>query len=102
MIRRPPRSTLFPYTTLFRSERVARDRALVHTVHLDVQDVVVRRRGDREALIGAVIDRYRARRRDAAVGSGGGRDQVTDDCERGLDGVVRGHVAERVARDRAL
>src|SRR5438876_7784838 len=29
MIRRPPRSTLFPYTTLFRSldERVDRDRA---------------------------------------------------------------------------
>src|SRR3712207_6920267 len=26
MIRRPPRSTLFPYTTLFRSEYVARDR----------------------------------------------------------------------------
>src|SRR2546426_8219036 len=25
MIRRPPRSTLFPYTTLFRSERVQRD-----------------------------------------------------------------------------
>src|SRR5256885_9498683 len=24
MIRRPPRSTLFPYTTLFRSERVAK------------------------------------------------------------------------------
>src|SRR5258707_7393123 len=24
MIRRPPRSTLFPYTTLFRSERLAR------------------------------------------------------------------------------
>src|SRR2546427_7879792 len=30
MIRRPPRSTLFPYTTLFRSTR--RDRA--HPVHL--------------------------------------------------------------------
>src|SRR2546422_1432749 len=28
MIRRPPRSTLFPYTTLFRSER-----ALVHLDH---------------------------------------------------------------------
>src|SRR2546427_3503499 len=27
MIRRPPRSTLFPYTTLFRSGRAARDRA---------------------------------------------------------------------------
>src|SRR2546422_1783125 len=26
MIRRPPRSTLFPYTTLFRSLRVARSR----------------------------------------------------------------------------
>src|SRR5690348_18219570 len=26
MIRRPPRSTLFPYTTLFRSEREARGR----------------------------------------------------------------------------
>src|SRR3712207_7292566 len=25
MIRRPPRSTLFPYTTLFRSERDSRD-----------------------------------------------------------------------------
>src|SRR3989441_4035538 len=25
MIRRPPRSTLFPYTTLFRSQRVATD-----------------------------------------------------------------------------
>src|SRR6202521_3895917 len=29
MIRRPPRSTLFPYTTLFRSGRVAVDRAVV-------------------------------------------------------------------------
>src|SRR6266487_6376248 len=27
MIRRPPRSTLFPYTTLFRSSRRRRDRA---------------------------------------------------------------------------
>src|SRR2546430_7154620 len=27
MIRRPPRSTLFPYTTLFRSERVRADEA---------------------------------------------------------------------------
>src|SRR5947199_9702412 len=26
MIRRPPRSTLFPYTTLFRSPRIAYDR----------------------------------------------------------------------------
>src|SRR3712207_7598954 len=30
MIRRPPRSTLFPYTTLFRSEFVAGVDAVVH------------------------------------------------------------------------
>src|SRR2546425_8974501 len=30
MIRRPPRSTLFPYTTLFRSQLLALARALVH------------------------------------------------------------------------
>src|SRR3712207_7504072 len=29
MIRRPPRSTLFPYTTLFRSSEPSRRRALV-------------------------------------------------------------------------
>src|SRR2546430_13216829 len=28
MIRRPPRSTLFPYTTLFRSHPIARDAGL--------------------------------------------------------------------------
>src|SRR3712207_9021183 len=28
MIRRPPRSTLFPYTTLFRSDRVVRRRTV--------------------------------------------------------------------------
>src|SRR5690242_21207273 len=31
MIRRPPRSTLFPYTTLFRSERKVGDMYLVET-----------------------------------------------------------------------
>src|SRR2546423_3756681 len=30
MIRRPPRSTLFPYTTLFRSRAAARTRGLPH------------------------------------------------------------------------
>src|SRR2546423_11720267 len=34
MIRRPPRSTLFPYTTLFRSERWARHvEPQVHPLH---------------------------------------------------------------------
>src|SRR2546430_10249829 len=30
MIRRPPRSTLFPYTTLFRSQRLRRLHHLLH------------------------------------------------------------------------
>src|SRR3989449_10126545 len=32
MIRRPPRSTLFPYTTLFRSRRADRDLALLEAL----------------------------------------------------------------------
>src|SRR2546425_4949128 len=32
MIRRPPRSTLFPYTTLFRSQRVTPARLVVERV----------------------------------------------------------------------
>src|SRR2546430_14739434 len=34
MIRRPPRSTLFPYTTLFRSSRVRVPRAFCHGIDL--------------------------------------------------------------------
>src|SRR2546427_9396649 len=32
MIRRPPRSTLFPYTTLFRSERLKEHNAMDYTI----------------------------------------------------------------------
>src|SRR5256885_10062390 len=45
MIRRPPRSTLFPYTTLFRSERVP-DDALAR--------VLADRRGDIHRRIGVM------------------------------------------------
>src|SRR3712207_8504072 len=41
MIRRPPRSTLFPYTTLFRS-RVAAEGAAVLAGTQDAEDVTVR------------------------------------------------------------
>src|SRR3989449_6377038 len=53
MIRRPPRSTLFPYTTLFRSRRndLAAERLgapASHAVHADeVADVARAREGDR-------------------------------------------------------
>src|SRR3712207_7387315 len=47
MIRRPPRSTLFPYTTLFRSRRVLyvaepRDHAAVLAPHLELHLLVAR------------------------------------------------------------
>src|SRR2546430_11915119 len=39
MIRRPPRSTLFPYTTLFRSRALAKERGLeVRTVRMRPED----------------------------------------------------------------
>src|SRR5436189_5887402 len=40
MIRRPPRSTLFPYTTLFRSNRMGHRSAVQHQggVHVPVPD----------------------------------------------------------------
>src|SRR2546430_6229621 len=37
MIRRPPRSTLFPYTTLFRSLLEAEDRGRIVHEHVGVQ-----------------------------------------------------------------
>src|SRR5256885_8402004 len=39
MIRRPPRSTLFPYTTLFRSDFEVLEHGLDHQVH--ILDVVI-------------------------------------------------------------
>src|SRR3712207_7809299 len=50
MIRRPPRSTLFPYTTLFRSERVDQD---VPLLALDLLARVVARRVDARAPFSA-------------------------------------------------
>src|SRR2546426_9300521 len=43
MIRRPPRSTLFPYTTLFRSQVLGAGERLVHT---DVRKARARSRQD--------------------------------------------------------
>src|SRR5256885_9488158 len=45
MIRRPPRSTLFPYTTLFRSVLGRRERVVAGRVH-DVEGSVRADRGE--------------------------------------------------------
>src|SRR5256885_5599048 len=66
MIRRPPRSTLFPYTTLFRSERRGRPCAGVSATH--------RRRercGLQEGQLRAARGRSLARKRQ--LGGPGGR-----------------------------
>src|SRR2546425_8436955 len=41
MIRRPPRSTLFPYTTLFRSPYRAGERTMIKVKHTRTADCVV-------------------------------------------------------------
>src|SRR2546427_3810909 len=51
MIRRPPRSTLFPYTTLFRSPEGVAEHAQVVGVGEEV-DVVLRGEGPRELPVG--------------------------------------------------
>src|SRR5574341_2270151 len=55
MIRRPPRSTLFPYTTLFRSR--ARGSALVLYPHVQMTLLELAKRGIR---LGVVSDAPRA------------------------------------------
>src|SRR2546425_8959829 len=48
MIRRPPRSTLFPYTTLFRSdERMEQER---NVITLDLQIALVDFRRERQSI----------------------------------------------------
>src|SRR3712207_8927418 len=54
MIRRPPRSTLFPYTTLFRSGREARKRARL--------EVLGHARSHRHAGEQALVHRYERER----------------------------------------
>src|SRR5439155_10970181 len=57
MLRRPPRSTLFPYTTLFRSDPAGRD--WLRTFRGYVHDMVEAVR--REAATGATLDRKSTR-----------------------------------------
>src|SRR3712207_7579854 len=58
MIRRPPRSTLFPYTTLFRSRPELEDVADLHRLeHVERAGLAVRARlaGLRGAQVGPVV-----------------------------------------------
>src|SRR3712207_9203049 len=52
MIRRPPRSTLFPYTTLFRSHIAMRSRFAAAGLEVEVQRFGVPGRGRSRNVIG--------------------------------------------------
>src|SRR5438874_4116625 len=64
MSRQPPRSTLFPYTTLFRSEFLPRVRAAPACVAASL----VRPREKESACAGRLARRYKAQRAPARVG----------------------------------
>src|SRR2546422_11098204 len=97
MIRRPPRSTLFPYTTLFRS-RISRPRtalaAKTADVDMDRLDVAFDRdRGDEigalSRLLGAMTTRLRAgaarlREAERRLAMGDLARQVNHDIKNGL------------------
>src|SRR3712207_7047588 len=58
MIRRPPRSTLFPYTTLFRSRDVSSKAEYCHSRDVDqVQGLHLGRRGRLPGSLGKPDDR---------------------------------------------
>src|SRR2546421_6201351 len=59
MIRRPPRSTLFPYTTLFRSPAPVKGRDVVHGVvgaEAVLVPVTARAAGDAQPVVDLVRD----------------------------------------------
>src|SRR3712207_8723361 len=55
MIRRPPRSTLFPYTTLFRSVEGSPRRGTAPDVALQAHQHRVRRRGPHQEQPGCLL-----------------------------------------------
>src|SRR3712207_7513590 len=63
MIRRPPRSTLFPYTTLFRSELWAMllDRLFSAGARLVIFDMIFNPPNDGDAAFADALARYRDR-----------------------------------------
>src|SRR3712207_7368909 len=76
MMRRPPRSTLFPYTTLFRSSPSLADRhgaggLVQHPPGADVDELADPRGGQ----FAAVAAGPRAAERDARVGGGARRSE---------------------------
>src|SRR5258708_19740782 len=58
MIRRPPRSTLFPYTTLFRSESIKRAYSELLTHQVDLAQAASSQSSTRATLLGQVSNLF--------------------------------------------
>src|SRR2546428_2649168 len=81
MIRRPPRSTLFPYTTLFRSERLQ-----AMTLAQERADLVL---GLGHVLVGPDLDRNQPARRRVDFGQGPRSEEHTSELQSRSDLVCR-------------
>src|SRR2546422_11576551 len=103
MIRRPPRSTLFPYTTLFRS---ADRKALAATLHRERRDALVPLRevgvgeDDEQPGLGAVRDPQLAPLEDPALAAPG-RPGLEPEGIRSRLGLGEGVGAEQVGGEAA-
>src|SRR2546422_844475 len=94
MIRRPPRSTLFPYTTLFRSLREQRGAA--HEVHHRQAEAEVRKAVARDREAG------RGRRQIDRGGGDGSTAPTAGDRERGATYQTEGRRTPRLLPDLSL
>src|SRR2546422_3917248 len=75
MIRRPPRSTLFPYTTLFRSRLVAVIEMLARAKNLHRRNIRLQylvQQGDRQPVIDKQVRRECADRKSTRLNSSHG------------------------------
>src|SRR2546430_5532336 len=61
MIRRPPRSTLFPYTTLARSRSTKTQEAQRHKKHKDTKKAAIKNYLRRPSLFGTLWDDFSSR-----------------------------------------
>src|SRR5690242_21618623 len=89
MLRRPPRSPLFPYTTLFRSERVARHRVdVLEQENLDLA-LGERRNRSHAVTLSPRVDRVRDVERERADRACGRSEEHTSELQSHVNLVCR-------------